>query len=137
MTETITLPPTLRGWDSVLQQIIESHALAEFNPDLVKEAFGIMRRFAPTLAKEPAIAGAWVRGVLIQKHLHIAQVRELCEAELAAISAMNDEFVMGVARDAFLGGAAWAQSPAYAEAAGRDQDETIAEAFARWWTKED
>jgi len=76
----------------------------EFNPELVTETFSIMAHFAPTLASVPALAGHWVRSILLQTYAEVDDIKILCEAELAARDCLTDEAMSDILHEAFNAG---------------------------------
>ncbi len=55
--------------------------IQEANPGRVERNFGLLAKFAPSLAAEPSVAAAWVRATSHQNQIGPADIRNLAETQ--------------------------------------------------------
>jgi len=50
-------------------------------PGLVQRNFGVLARYAPSLAAEPSVAGAWVQSTALMGHIDANSIKNLAETQ--------------------------------------------------------
>jgi uncharacterized membrane protein YgcG len=55
----------------------ETPALANLDPQKVTRHFDVLARYAPSLASDPTVAGAWVKGTVQMGHIDATAVERL------------------------------------------------------------
>jgi len=66
-----------QAYDSMLEATPELH---DANPDLVQKGFNTLFRFNPEFAKDPLVAGTFVKNVVDQERINLGDVRSLVDA---------------------------------------------------------
>lgn len=67
------------------EMVETSPELGEANPDLVQKGFNTLYRFNPEFAKDPLVAGTFVRNVVEQERLNLGDVRSLVDARKSMV----------------------------------------------------
>lgn len=67
--------------DSYRQMFSEFPALREKNPNVVRTHFGVLRRYAPSLAADPIVAGSFVQQTAEMGAIHPDQIKMLAQTQ--------------------------------------------------------
>jgi hypothetical protein len=66
---------------SYKQMFVETPGLKDMDQSKVTRHFGVLARYAPSLAADPTIAGAWVRGTVQMGHIDSSAVERLAATQ--------------------------------------------------------
>lgn len=67
------------------EMIETSPELGDANPDLVQKGFNTLYKFNPEFAKDPLVAGTFVRNVVEQERLNLGDVKSLIDARKSMV----------------------------------------------------
>lgn len=79
--------------------------LRERNPNVVRSHFGVLRRYAPSLAANPIVAGSFVRSTAGQGHIDPNTVHMLAQTQSALSNYADKPMQHGLAAAKMIGGA--------------------------------
>jgi len=81
----------------------ENPALANANPNVTEKAFNTLYRFNPAYAKDPMVAGTFVKNVLDQERLDIGQISNLVQSHKLIQESKPKDRTMDTFMNAMMG----------------------------------